>query len=408
MSMEKEPDRSFDYRRGWNGLEAGQEAVSAAYAQQRIQAVFIQPEDGTLLFRIQDKNSQEKVRTMMRMGGRQVSFDPATGHTMEMTYGTHVKYPAISSFVHTIYVLHTRLGLESGGVAALAFVCTLILVSLISGIILYGPFMRGSSFGEIRSFPAHRKWMDIHKMTGMLTGMWAVVLTASGILILFFAASYKDYTASVNREAQAYFAAGGTVRQNLSLESAFQAVEEQFPDDFILSVQLPAGKSTMYSFYMTPASENPDTFFGQPVFVEGNAGGTADIYTRDVPWYIRASALGVDLHIHNHRTPVLKWIWAFLTVMTMVMIISAFISFWKKKLPADRGAHRPVRRMARRNRRSSVWAVPAGISILSLAGLVFPLQGEAGAWAGAASFVLAGVLAVACVWREKRQEKFSA
>ena len=122
----------------------------------------------------------------MRMGGRQVSFDPATGHTMEMTYGTHVKYPAISSFVHTIHVLHTRLGLESGGVAALAFVCTLILVSLISGIILYGPFMRGSSFGEIRSFPAHRKWMDIHKMTGMLTGMWAVVLTASGILILFF------------------------------------------------------------------------------------------------------------------------------------------------------------------------------------------------------------------------------
>ena len=142
----------------------------------------------------------------------------------------------------------------------------------------------------------------------------------------------------MNREAQAYFAAGGTARQNLSLESAFQAVEEQFPEDFILSVQLPAGKSTMYSFYMTPASENPDTFFGQPVFVEGNAGGIADIYTRDVPWYIRASALGVDLHIHNHRTPVLKWIWAFLTVMTMVMIISAFISFGKRNCRRQGGA----------------------------------------------------------------------
>lgn len=407
MSMEKEPAQSFDYRKGWAGLEAGQAAVSSAYAAQRIQAVFVQPEDGTLMFRIQDKNSHEAVRTMMRMGGRQISFDPATGHMMEMTYGTHVRYPAVSSFVHTIHVLHTRLGLENGGVALLALVCTLILVSLLSGIILYGPFMKGSSFGEIRSFPAHRKWMDIHKMTGMLTGMWAVVLTASGILILFFSAAYRDYTASVSREAQAHFASAGETGSTLSLTSAFQAVQEQFPHDYILSVQLPSGKSSAYSFYMTPASDHPDTFFGQPVLAAGTAGGTADIYTRPVPWYIRASALGVDVHIHNHGTPLLKWIWAFLTVTTMVMIVSAFISFWKKKLPSGRGTHQAVRRR-RRNRKSSVWLVPAGISLLSLAGLILPLQGEAGSWAGAAAFVTAGIWAVVCVWHEKKQEKLSA
>ena len=153
-----------------------------------------------------------------------------------------------------------------------------------------------------------------------------------------FAASYKDYTASVNREAQAYFAAGGTARQKSLAGISFSGSRRAVSRGFHTLSAASCRKKHHVSFYMTPASENPDTFFGQPVFVEGNAGGTADIYTRDVPWYIRASALGVDLHIHNHRTPVLKWIWAFLTVMTMVMIISAFILLEKETAGRQGGA----------------------------------------------------------------------
>lgn len=396
MPMKQGTPVSYDTL--WSEMPAGAKAVETKYPDKSIRAIFAQPESGMMQFRIQDKNSNARVATMMRMGGERVAYYPEDGSMMETTYGANQKSPWVTKMLRVLHIMHTKLVNTSWGTAALAFVCTLTLISLISGYVLYGPCMRGSAFGRVAESPAARKWMDIHKFLGITAGLWAVVLTVSGLAILYFASSYRGYVKEVQTAAHAQFMSEAKGGRPVDLGEALSYMHDKFPEKYVISVEMPSRSMPAYAFYVTPAKANPDTYFGQPVFVRNTASGSdVESFTKDVPMNVRAASVGVDLHIHNHDLPLLKYIWAVWTVLAMVMGISAFISLWRKKFPAPRKA---VHRTHGVRKPSSTWKVPVAVSFLTLAGLVLPLFGNAASWGAAAAFLLAGAVSFYC-WRKE-------
>lgn len=387
------------YDQIWSEMPKGEKAVEAKYPDKSIRAIFAQPESGMMQFRIQDKNSQKRVATMMRMGGERVAYYPEDGSMMETTYGANQKSPWVTKTLRVLHIMHTKLVNTDWGTGALAFVCTLTLISLISGFFLYGPCMKGSAYGRVAESPAAKKWMDIHKFLGITAGVWAIVLTMSGLGILYFASAYRGYVKDVQAAAHAEFAQEGKGSRAVDLGEALAYMKEKFPGQYVISVELPSRSMPAYAFYVTRAKENPDTYFGQPVFVRNQTDGTTpESFTKDIPSNVRLASVAVDLHIHNHDLPILQYIWAIWTVLAMVMGISAFISLWRKKFPAPRKA---VHRMHKaRKPAASAWRVPAGVSLLTLLGLALPLFGNAASWGAAAAFLLAGGISFYC-WRKE-------
>src|SRR3569833_347077 len=57
----------------------------------------------------------------------------------------------------------------------------LFVVAVISGIVVYGPFMRRLDFGTVRKKKSARvKWLDLHNLLGVVTLAWAFVVGFTG------------------------------------------------------------------------------------------------------------------------------------------------------------------------------------------------------------------------------------
>lgn len=387
------PVAHLSHEKGWEYLPQAVHAVSEKYPNDRVVAAFLQPEEGNILLRIQDKVNPKVTMTMMSMGGEKVAYFPETGEIIDRTYGKNVKYPFVTTALQVMHTWHTRMGLRQGGVPIVALVCSLGLISLISGIILYAPFMRGNKFGKIRSNNRRSKWSDWHKYLGVTAGVWFVILSVSGLMILGFSSTYRTYVDSVQKEAVTKLSAPEFNPEKILPLDVIRAVQKQFPDQYILSINYPEGKRLpAYAVYLTKAVEDPDMNYGQPVFVSADANGKLVQVTEPIPAHVHVLAFGgPDLHIHNHATIVLKVIWAVFSLMAIVLVISGTIIFWKKRTayvpkPAE---------VAAVYHEKHAWVWPSVIGLLSVLGLVMPLMGMAGEAIGAGAFIVA--LIITCV-----------
>src|SRR3546814_2878954 len=59
----------------------------------------------------------------------------------------------------------------------------LFVIAIVSGVVLYGPFMKKLSFGTVRKHRSTRlKWLDLHNLLGAVTLVWATVVGVTGVI----------------------------------------------------------------------------------------------------------------------------------------------------------------------------------------------------------------------------------
>src|SRR5690606_24044785 len=79
-------------------------------------------------------------------------------------------------FMWVMFKLHVDLFAGLAGKLFLGFMGLLLLVAIVSGVVLYAPFMRKLGFGEVRRQRSTRlKWLDLHNLLGVVTLVWAFV-----------------------------------------------------------------------------------------------------------------------------------------------------------------------------------------------------------------------------------------
>jgi uncharacterized iron-regulated membrane protein len=82
-----------------------------------------------------------------------------------------------------LYHLHVDLFAGTPGKLFLGAMGLLLLSAIVSGVVLYAPFMRKLEFGTVRhGRTARLKWLDLHNLLGIVTLAWALVVGATGVM----------------------------------------------------------------------------------------------------------------------------------------------------------------------------------------------------------------------------------
>ena len=83
-------------------------------------------------------------------------------------------------FLHT---LHADLYPGLPGGLFLAGTALVVIASVVSGLILYPPFVRRFGFGTVRTNKSRKLlWLDLHNLTGIITMAWLLLVATTGAI----------------------------------------------------------------------------------------------------------------------------------------------------------------------------------------------------------------------------------
>jgi uncharacterized iron-regulated membrane protein len=86
-------------------------------------------------------------------------------------------------FMYVMFQLHVNLFAGLPGTLFLGVMGLLLIVAIVSGVVLYAPFMQKLAFGTVRREHASRtKWLDLHNLLGIVTLTWALVVGVTGVI----------------------------------------------------------------------------------------------------------------------------------------------------------------------------------------------------------------------------------
>src|SRR5262249_50390357 len=105
-----------------------------------------------------------------------VTVDGHTGRVLRVGGSTR------SPFIKFITDLHTDLFLDEKGMLFLGAIALLFVVAIVSGVVVYGPFMRRLDFGAIRKRKRCAYWLDLHNLAGIVLTAWMLVVGVTGII----------------------------------------------------------------------------------------------------------------------------------------------------------------------------------------------------------------------------------
>ena len=353
----------------WAGLPQGTAEVSQAFPTKEILAVTPDGEDGTLYFRVKERGGKAS-RAHMRMGGEQIMYDVRTGAVFDRKDRVY-RSEAVQEFMHTMHILHVRLGMEEGGRDFLAVMCVLAVISIVSGVYLYLPMMKTLAFGTRRRRSSRVFWSDWHKLTSIFAGTWAVLMCVSGVFIVLYSVGMRDYQRTAHARAAEHFVVQTQDAPQISAEEAYARIAAEFPQKDVISMRLPTADSAYYVFQIAEPTVRPTDFaLGTQVYL--SAGGGEPLLV-PVPAWLTMAPFFLNMHIHNHELTAEKIFWALLILMTAAMIVTGIVLWltrWRNVISAATDA---VQR-----RTNAAWEEPVRVAVLTMIVMIAPMYGAVG------------------------------
>ncbi len=196
----------------------------------------------------------------------------------------------------------------------------LFVLSLISGLVLYGPFMRKLDFGTIRRASPRLTWLDSHNLLGILAVSWMLAVGLTGIVNTLATPLFDLWRAQLLPSLLSPYQ-GRPVAKAASVEAAVAKVRTLFPDRSITSVTLPTAArfgSPQHLIVWTKGSTPLSARMLRPVLVE--AENAERIVAPAMPWYLQALQLSRPLHFGDYGGLPRKIVWALLDLIAIVVL----------------------------------------------------------------------------------------
>lgn len=243
--------------------------------------------------------------------------------------------------MHFLLELHTDMFLGLPGMLFLGVMGVLFVVAILSGLILYVPFMRKLRFGTMRTNRSTRlKRLDIHNYLGIVTLAWALVVGLTGVINAFtdpLTESWRDdalgqMKAAYVKEAPLSPAAYG------SLDTAMAKARTALPGRSPQFVAFPGGMwSTGHHYAIFFQGDTPLTSHVlTPALMDARTGALTD--SRDMPILNQALMLSKPLHFGDYGGLPLKIVWAFLDLAT-IYVLGSGLYLWFSRRTRSTDAH---------------------------------------------------------------------
>jgi uncharacterized iron-regulated membrane protein len=271
---------------------------------------------------------------------------PATAmHFMSLDHRTGEILPALPSggVMDILLQLHTDMFLGMPGMLSLGAMGALFVVAIVSGVVLYVPFMARLPFGTVRHTKRARvRWTDIHNLIGIVTMMWALVVGLTGVINTLVTPVTDYWKADQLAAMTAPYAKAPPPAHLASVQAAVDRAMAAGPGMRPQFVAFPGvAYSSSHHFAVFLQGATPQTrMLLTPALIDARTGGLTAI--RPMPWYMQALLLSQPLHFGDYGGMPLKIIWALLTVLTIIVLGSGLYLYIARR----RKQRRPVRPVA--------------------------------------------------------------
>ena len=214
------------------------------------------------------------------------------------------------------------------GLMGLAFV-----VSIVSGIVVYGVFMRRLPFATVRHDRASRlKWLDLHNLLGIATAAWLLVVGLTGaintlaipLLGHWQSTELAAMTAPWRNQPPVSSPSGGVQH---AIDTAMQAV----PGMEVAFVGYPGSRFSTPHHYMVflRGDTTLTSRLLQPVMIDAQTGKLSA--TAHLPWYLTAILIAQPLHFGDYGSSPLKVLWILFDLVAIAVLISGLCLWWKRR-----------------------------------------------------------------------------
>jgi uncharacterized iron-regulated membrane protein len=241
------------------------------------------------------------------------------------------EYPLRQGIMYILLRLHLDLFAGLPGTLFLGVMGLLLAASLVSGAVLYGPFMRKLKFGALRRRHSGRVWwLDLHNLLGIVTLAWLLVVGITGTIntLAIPIAGYWQVTelaamVAENPATAPYPGTGGVDR-------ALAAARDAEPERELSFMAFPgtafASPDHFVAFMRGPTPWTARLL--KPVLIDGASGAATD--SRELPWYVATLLISQPLHFGDYGGMPLKVLWAVLDLIAIVVLVSG-LYLWVKR-----------------------------------------------------------------------------
>ncbi|TEL83046.1 PepSY domain-containing protein [Pseudomonas aeruginosa] len=263
--------------------------------------------------------------------GHMQPFDARTGEFFDAL-------PPPGGFMYLMLKLHTDLFLGLPGYLFLGLMGLLLVASLVSGVVVYTPFMRKLDFATVRAERSRRlKWLDLHNLLGIVTLSWVLVVGVTGVINTLALPILMLWQGGQLAEMTAPYKDAPPLQRLGSLDAALATARRAAPDMEVSFVGFPGTQFSSqhhYAVFMrgnTPLTER----LLKPALIDAQTGELTDM--REMPLYVKTLLLSQPLHFGNYGGMPLKIVWALLDLISIVILASGlYLWLGRRKTPLEK------------------------------------------------------------------------
>lgn len=260
-----------------------------------------------------------------------IPFDTRTGERLKVP-------PPNEGVMYFLLDLHASLLMGLPGTLFLGLIGLLFMVAVVSGVVVYAPFMRKLAFGTVRKDKSRRvKWLDTHNMTGIVTLGWVSVVGFTGFILTMSQPIQMIWQMDELSEIAAPYKGQAPTQNPVSPDVALAAVKTRLPGADVSFIAWPGSPFSTPHHYMvalkgdTPLTER----LIKVTMVDAETGRLTDV--RETPWYVKALFLSAPLHFGDYGGLPLKIIWALLDVAAIIVLgTGLYLWLGRRRVPIER------------------------------------------------------------------------
>lgn len=256
----------------------------------------------------------------------QFNFQP-----IDQTSGEAAPLVAGHPVMEFLLQLHTDLFLGLPGMLFLGAMGLLLIAAVVSGLVLYAPFMRRLPFGTVRREKAARtRWLDWHNLLGVVTVAWVLVVGATGVVNTLATPILAYWKDTALKELTTAHDAPVAVGERVSLDRAVERARAALPGRTLQFVAFPGtAYSTDHHYAVFFHGDTPlTTHMTTPALIDVRTGELAAV--APMPWYVETLSLSQPLHFGDYGGLALKIVWALLD-LAAIIILGSGVYLWVAK-----------------------------------------------------------------------------